>query len=272
MIRKLVLTVVAVFGLTTVAKAQVNGSVTINPPTYDTDATRSWKLTFTGGFGNAAGWTVDEFQVVLIPKAGGISRSFATLNPAAQNAWSITTDEAIESGVFNAFVIAKTWDATVVQVVVDDGPPPPPPPPAPRTLICSKVIEVNTGTLAGGANNPTLAAKTYASLTFGAGSPVRLVNGFQATATTGRGDYVLQQQNESFGTDYSTRPCMVFLPADGGEFSRVYGQWTGAAGPNTTITAAANPQPLYRMYIFSSATRSTSAKNQLIATALSTAR
>ena len=271
MIRKLVLTVVAAFGLTTVAQAQVNGSVTINPPTYDTDATRSWKLTFTGGFGNAAGWTVDKFQVVLITKTGGISRTFATANPAGQNAWSITTDVAIEPSIYNAFVIAETWDATVVQVVVDDGPPPPAPQPAPRTPICSTVIEVNTSTLAGGANNPTVGAQTYATLTFGLGSPVRIgAFTLQGKATTGRGLYV-PQQNEVTGTDYSVPPVMVSLPNNGGQFYRTEGTWDAPAGPNTTITRATDNK-LYRMYMFSSAKTSTSPASQLIATTISAAR
>ncbi len=238
MIRQLVLSVATILGLTTVAMGQYPGPQQPPPAEVrlviypDTSCEPdSWKMNFSGTWSTIQYWTTADFQVILMPKLGGISR-VCTGSSTVPGEWTAKSSEGIPPGAYTAFVISKGWDSRMDKSSAGD--------------YCSKVIDVTSPTqIAGATINPPAADAPIGTFRFGLDGPTRTSEQRMAGAA----------EAAKVGNDPQTetvfRPTsatMVLLPTDGGKFLRIQ----SATWNNTVATIYSQPlnaNPKYNVYL-----------------------
>lgn len=225
MIRQLILSVAAIFGLTTMAMGQ-NVTLTINAnPTINDCA-----VTFTGTNAEFPGWGVQagSIQVVMIPSAGGLSRAFAAQNGTQPGQWTCTTARVPNNG-YKAFAIATaapvaTTTTTTTATTGDDGgggPQNPGDQPAPQ-LICSPQIDVSTVVFGppGGPPPPAPPAddKPWFVVAYDGNSPARGAPVNNAASIKAKGTFA--KTPDFLAAAEAETAILVQLPSGGGQFFR----------------------------------------------------
>lgn len=247
MIRKLTLSLTVMFGMATATVAQ-NVTLTINPNPTITDA----KVKLTGTNQAFPGWgvTTDSILVVVIPKAGGLSRTYPAQNGTQPGEWTCTTP-ALPPRTYLAFAIATAAPVASTQTAMVGGGGDPTPVPSPQS-ICSPVIEFQQTNVL---TTPLPDDAPWFEMTYDATSPRRVQELPMTAKIIAAGS--LTNTATPLDRGSASKPILVQLPSTGGEFVRSEAAANLQVAQNGYIWSITNTdtpelplQPKHNVYAF----------------------
>ena len=242
MIRKLVLAVAAVFGLSAVALGQqpvpVGGNdapvQNLDPSITITQAQKNfpgpgganptdWTFTVSGTFSapvvNGNNWQLTGMSLTVVPKDGGRSDSYGVQAGSNPSSWTVTTNTC-GAGDYFLFVIAT---ASL------------PNPQTTTALSSAPVFSNMPQNSPTGQMNNAFPAKGYVSFNWFV-NPTRNANMISATSRTNAG--------ANATTDLQSKPVIVVIPKNGGQYFRSNnGSWGNPPAQQEPYTGtASSPQ------------------------------